>query len=83
MRLKYENAEDFVKLPYHALSCFRILYDFNKFIEKQKIKGKFTWFNSIVAVYYGWRDSRNKPEEAIKYGDNTSLDVSIIEVRQF
>ena len=47
----------------------------NKKMFKTIEKGKFTWFNSIVAVYYGWRDSRNTPEEAIKYGDNTPMDV--------
>ena len=31
-----------------------------------------------MAVYYGWRDSRNKPEESIKYGDNTPIDVKFI-----
>jgi alpha-ketoglutarate-dependent taurine dioxygenase len=40
---------------------------------------KNTWFNSIVAVYYGWRDSRNKPEEAITYGDGTPISPDDIE----
>lgn len=33
-----------------------------------------TWFNSIVAVFYGWRDSRNSPDTAITYGDGSPLD---------
>ncbi|CAF0737423.1 unnamed protein product [Brachionus calyciflorus] len=37
--------------------------------------GKLTWFNSIVAVYYGWKDSRNTPETAITYGDGTPLNL--------
>ena len=31
--------------------------------------GLMTWFNSIVAAFYGWRDERNSPETAITYGD--------------
>ena len=36
MRLTYENPKVFVQ--FHSLPCFRILYDFNKFIENKKIK---------------------------------------------
>jgi alpha-ketoglutarate-dependent taurine dioxygenase len=36
--------------------------------------GQMTWFNSMVAVYHGWRDSRNSPEKAVTYGDDSPLD---------
>ena len=32
-----------------------------------------------MAVYYGWRDSRNNPETAITYGDGTPIDKADIE----
>lgn len=35
---------------------------------------KKTFFNSIVAVFFGWRDSRNTPEKAITYGDGSPID---------
>ncbi|KAI3651749.1 hypothetical protein MP228_003052 [Amoeboaphelidium protococcarum] len=36
------------------------------------------FFNSMVAAYVGWRDSRNVPTEAIKYGDGSSVGESDI-----
>lgn len=41
--------------------------------------GKWTWFNSIVAAFIGWKDSRNDPRKAITFGDGTPLDPEIIE----
>lgn len=35
--------------------------------------GKKTWFNSIIAAYRGWKDSRNSPEKAITFGDGTPM----------
>lgn len=32
-----------------------------------------TWFNSIVAAYFGWKDKRNQPERAVTYGDDSPL----------
>ena len=48
-------------------------------IKEDPRTGKFTWFNSIVAVFYGWRDSRNNPEEAITYGDGSKISRDDIE----
>ncbi len=36
--------------------------------------GKTTWFNSIVPIYYGWRDSRNTPEKAVTFEDDEPMD---------
>lgn len=48
---------------------------------KQDVRtGQWTWFNSIVAVYYGWRDVRNLPEKSILYGDGTPLDAEDVSV---
>jgi len=33
----------------------------------------FVWFNSIVAAYLGWQDSRNEASKAVVYGDDTPL----------
>jgi len=35
--------------------------------------GKGTWFNSIVAAYFGWADSRNVASRAVSLGDGGSL----------
>lgn len=35
--------------------------------------GKETWFNSIVAAYFGWVDCRNEADKSVKYGDGTLL----------
>lgn len=37
------------------------------------------FFNSIVAAYTGWKDCRNKPEEAVMYGDGSKIDPKDIE----
>ncbi|CAF0954143.1 unnamed protein product [Didymodactylos carnosus] len=41
--------------------------------------GKHSWFNSIVAAYKGWRDSRNDPKKAVTYGDGTEIEEEYIE----
>jgi len=35
--------------------------------------GKKVWFNSIVAAYTGWNDSRNVSEKAVHFGDGSPL----------
>ncbi|XP_061177233.1 uncharacterized protein LOC133185964 [Saccostrea echinata] len=35
--------------------------------------GKEMWFNSIIAVYRGWKDSRNSPETSITFGDGSPM----------
>ena len=42
-------------------------------IRMEERTGKFTWFNSIVAAYFGWKDQRNDPTKAITFGDDTLL----------
>ncbi|KAJ3113211.1 hypothetical protein HDU96_003645 [Phlyctochytrium bullatum] len=37
------------------------------------------WFNSVVAAYLGWRDSRNDPVKAVTYGDGAALEPEGIE----
>lgn len=36
------------------------------------------WFNSMVAAYTGWEDSRNDPVKAVTFGDGTPLPAEII-----
>ena len=40
---------------------------------------KKTFFNSVVAVFTGWTDSRNKGEAAVQFSDGTYLDKDIID----
>jgi len=35
--------------------------------------GKKVWFNSIVAAFTGWNDSRNEGEKAVIFGDNSFI----------
>jgi alpha-ketoglutarate-dependent taurine dioxygenase len=37
------------------------------------------FFNSMIAAYTGWRDSRNDPAKAVSFGDGTPLDKVLIE----
>lgn len=41
-------------------------------------KSRKVFFNSMVAAYTGWRDSRNTPENAVTYGDGEKLDSECI-----
>jgi len=36
--------------------------------------GKKVFFNSSVAAFLGWRDSRNDPEKAVVFGDGSPID---------
>lgn len=36
------------------------------------------WFNSMVAAYTGWKDTRNNPVKAVTFGDGESLPADII-----
>lgn len=40
--------------------------------------GKVSWFNSIVAAFTGWKDTRNDPTKAVVYGDGTPLDPDVL-----
>lgn len=36
--------------------------------------GRISFFNQLIAAFQGWKDSRNDPAEAIRFGDGTMLD---------
>lgn len=40
--------------------------------------GRKVFFNSVVAVFTGWNDARNKGETAIEFADGTYLDPKLI-----
>jgi len=40
--------------------------------------GKHVWFNSIVAIYTGWNDSRHVGPKCVTFADGTSLDNDIV-----
>ncbi len=33
-----------------------------------------TFFNQVLAASQGWKDSRNDPENAVRFGDHSRLD---------
>ena len=39
-----------------------------------------TFFNSMVAAYTGWIDSRNDPKQSVLCGDGSSVDGSVLEL---
>lgn len=41
-------------------------------------RGRKIWFNSMVAAFTGWKDSRNDPEKAVTFGDGTPLPTDVI-----
>ena len=45
----------------------------------KEYNGRNQFFNSIVAAYKGWKDSRNDPTTAVVFGDGEKLDASVIE----
>lgn len=42
-------------------------------------QSKKVWFNSLVAAYLGWRDSRNDPSRAVTFADGSLMDESVIQ----
>ena len=36
--------------------------------------GRRSFFNQLIAAFYGWKDSRNDPSDAIRFGDGSRLD---------
>jgi len=40
--------------------------------------GRKTFFNSVVAAYTGWIDSRNDPEKSVRCGDDTPVDGEVL-----
>ncbi|VAX38703.1 Clavaminate synthase-like protein At3g21360 [hydrothermal vent metagenome] len=37
-----------------------------------------TFFNQLIAAFCGWKDSRNDPSEAIRFGDGSKLDTAAV-----
>ncbi|POS80002.1 taurine catabolism dioxygenase TauD [Diaporthe helianthi] len=46
--------------------------------KKDPQTGKTAWFNSIVAAFTGWKDSRNDPRKAVVLGDGSPLDAEVL-----
>lgn len=46
--------------------------------KKDPQTGKTSWFNSIVAAFTGWKDSRNDPRKAVVFGDGSPLDAEVL-----
>lgn len=40
--------------------------------------GRKVFCNQIIAVFKGWIDDRNKPENCLKFGDGSSMDVDVL-----
>lgn len=42
--------------------------------------GQKTFFNQLIAAYCGWKDERNDPSDAIRYGDGSKLDADAVNI---
>jgi hypothetical protein len=42
--------------------------------------GRRTFFNQLIAAFRGWKDTRNDPSKAIRFGDGTPLDQGAVQV---
>jgi Taurine catabolism dioxygenase TauD, TfdA family len=42
--------------------------------------GRKTFFNQLIAAFKGWKDDRNDPTKAIRFGDGSSLDRDAVNV---
>jgi hypothetical protein len=40
--------------------------------------GRKTFFNQLIAAYRGWKDARNDPSSAIRFGDGSKLDATAV-----
>ena len=47
-------------------------------IRTDERSGRKTFFNSVVAAYTGWVDSRNDPTKAVRCGDDTPVDGDVL-----
>lgn len=47
--------------------------------KKDPRAGKTSWFNSIVAAFTGWKDTRNDPRKAVVFGDGSPLDAEVLQ----
>ena len=42
--------------------------------------GRKAFFNQLIAAFQGWKDSRNDPAKAIRFGDGTPLDRNAVNI---
>jgi hypothetical protein len=42
--------------------------------------GRKTFFNQLIAAFRGWKDARNDPSKAIRFGDGSPLDRDAVQV---
>jgi alpha-ketoglutarate-dependent taurine dioxygenase len=42
--------------------------------------GRKTFFNQLIAAFRGWKDTRNDPSKAIRFGDGEPLDREAVEI---
>ena len=42
--------------------------------------GRKTFFNQLIAAFQGWKDDRNDPSKAIRFGDGSPLDREAVNV---
>jgi hypothetical protein len=43
-------------------------------------KGRYSFFNQLIAAFSGWKDARNDPAKAITFGDGSPMKLSDVEV---
>jgi alpha-ketoglutarate-dependent taurine dioxygenase len=59
--------------------CLRTITAVVPAIKEDSRTGKKMWFNSLVAAYVGWTDSRNNGPKAIMFGDKSPMPAAPLE----
>ena len=63
----WEWTEDGLRVTTPILPAIRQLED-----------GRTIFFNQLIAAFHGWKDSRNDPDKAVRFGDDSPLDGSAV-----
>lgn len=59
--------------------CLRTVTACLPAVRLEERTGRKTWFNSIIAAYRGWRDSRNCAEKAVSFGNGDPMPADVMD----
>jgi hypothetical protein len=64
---------------WHADGCLRATTPVLPAV-REVSPGRKTFFNQLIAAFAGWKDARNDPSKAIRFGDGSPLDRDAVQV---
>ncbi|KAK7471590.1 hypothetical protein BaRGS_00035753 [Batillaria attramentaria] len=59
--------------------CLKTITKVLPAVRVEERTGRKTWFNSVIAAYRGWRDSRNCAEKAVTFGDGSPMPPDVMD----